>query len=39
MNREQWIREHRMQASTWHGLALFYLTIVGTMFGAYSMMG
>lgn len=38
MNRDQWIREHRLQASTWHGLALVYGLIVLTMLGAYSMM-
>ena len=31
MNKDQWIREKRNQAATWHGVVGVYALIVGTM--------
>lgn len=35
MDRDQWIREFRTRAATWHALAGLYCVIVLTMVGSY----
>ncbi len=34
MNRDQWLREHRLRGGTWQALAFVYGLIVATMLGS-----